>query len=134
MEAHAVWKGGSRTELDDGRGHFVTIDLPRDEEGEDRGTSALELMLLSLAGCVLTIFPLVARRRRIPVEGMELHLTGVRGPKAPTLERVEGTMRLKSSAPSSEAETALRLTTRVCPVGVLFDRAGVPISIRLELA
>ncbi len=118
--------------LDDGRGHSVVIDLPSDEDGDDAGTSALELTLLSLAGCVLTIFPLVAHRRRLTVDGMEVHLQGHRGPRAPTIERVDGTLCLRSRDSAEDLGTALRLTTRTCPVGVLFERAGVPVDIRLE--
>ncbi|HZY92723.1 MAG TPA: OsmC family protein [Thermoplasmata archaeon] len=132
MEAHALWQGKSRIELNDGRGHRVVVDLPESEGGEDAGTSGLELALLSFAACVLTIFPLVARRRRIQIESMELDMVGHRGPRAPTIERVDGTLRLRSSATPEEAETALRLTVRTCPVGVLFERAGVPVQLRLE--
>ena len=132
MEAHAVWKGRARIEADDGRGHRIVIDLPSDEDGEDAGTSALELAVVSLAGCLLTIFPLVAKRRRLEFRSMEVDLRGHRGPKAPTVERVEGVMRVGTDAGQEEAETVLRLTTRTCPVGVLFERAGVPVDIRLE--
>ncbi|HYK93281.1 MAG TPA: OsmC family protein [Thermoplasmata archaeon] len=131
MEAHAVWTGGGRIQLDDGRGHTVVVDLPLDEGGTDTGTSGLELALLSLAACILTIFPLVARRRRLAFDSMELHLTGHRGPRAPTIERVEGEFRLGTAASVEDAETALRLTTRTCPVGVLFERSGVPVTVRL---
>ena len=131
MEAHAHWMGGSRIEIDDGRGHRVLVDLPEDEGGTDTRTSGLELALGSLAACVLTIFPLIAKRRRIRIESMALDLKAHRGPRAPTLERVEGVFRLGSSAGPEEAETALRLTVRTCPVGVLFERAGVTVDIRL---
>jgi putative redox protein len=133
MRAHAVWKGRGRLELDDGRGHALVTDLPKDEGGDDAGTSPSELSVLALAGCVLTIFPLVARRRRLPFTSMEIDLVGHRGPRAPTVERVEGTLRLGSDAPFEDAETALRITERTCPVGVLFGRAGVPLDIRLQL-
>ncbi len=132
MEAHGVWRGRSRSELTDGRGHAVTVDLPPDEGGEDAGSSALELAVLSLAGCILTIFPLVARRRRLGFDAMEVHLVAHRGPRAPTVERVEGTFRLRSPAAREEAETALRLTVRSCPVGALLERAGVPVALNLE--
>ncbi len=132
MEAHGVWKGRSRAELSDGRNHTVVIDLPRHEEGDDAGTSALELTVLSLAGCILTIFPLVARRRRLPFDAMEVHLVGHRGPRAPTVDRVDGIFRLRSAAPPDDVATALRLTVRSCPVGALFERAGVPVDLRTE--
>lgn len=132
MRAHATWKGRARIEADDGRDHRIVLDLPPDEEGDDAGTSPLELSVIALAGCLLVIFPLVAKRRRLTFRSMEVDLVGHRGPRAPTVERVEGTMRLGTDATQEEAETALRLTARSCPVGVLFERAGVPVDVRLE--
>jgi len=44
----------------DKRSHSVVLDLPEDEEGDDTGPTALELSLMSLAGCAVTIFADVA--------------------------------------------------------------------------
>jgi putative redox protein len=130
MKAVATWNGGFETRLEDGRGHSVTVDLPTDEEGRDLGPSALELAVLSLAGCVTTIFALVARRRKLRFEAMRVELEAMRPRGARTIASVEGTFRLVTSAPESEVATALGLTLRTCPVGVLFDQAGIPIRVR----
>lgn len=131
MEATAVWRVGYVTRLADDRGHEVTVDLPVEEGGTDLGTSALELALQSLAGCISTIFALVAAKRRIRYDGLTLQLTGARSKGAPTIQRVQGSMEITSEATLEDAETALRLTVRTCPVGVIFERAGIPIDIEL---
>jgi len=129
MQALATWTGGSRTVLDDGRTHQVTVDLPREEGGESAGTTALELCVLSLAGCITTIFGIVARRRRLSFEGMTVGLEAERAEGAPTITRVRGTLRLRTRAPADEVATVLRLTMKTCPVGVLFEKAGIPVEI-----
>lgn len=129
MQAMGTWRGGYRTVLEDGRTHTVTVDLPRDEGGESAGTSALELAVLSLAGCITTIFALVARRRRLAFVGMSIALEADRPLGAPTLTRVRGTFRLRTDATLDEVSTALRLTLRTCPVGVLFEKAGIPVDV-----
>jgi putative redox protein len=129
MQALGTWAGGYRTVLEDGRTHSVTVDLPRDEGGESMGTSALELAVLALAGCVTTIFALVARRRHLSFQGMSIALEAERPDGAPTIARVRGTLRLRTEAPQDEVATALRLTLRTCPVGVLFEKAGVPVEV-----
>lgn len=131
MEATAVWREGYVTRLRDERGHEVAVDLPVEEGGTDLGTSALELALQSLAGCISTIFARVAAKRRIRYDGLSLQLTGSRPKGAPTIQRVHGSMEITSEATLEEAETALNLTVRTCPVGVLFERAGIPIEIEL---
>lgn len=130
MKAIGTWKGGFETELTDGRGHAVVVDLPEDEDGRDAGTSALELSVLSLAGCICTIFALVARRRRLRFESMTVDLDAQRPPRSPTITGVEGTLRIATSAPADEVAIVLGITLRTCPVGVLLERAKVPVHVR----
>jgi putative redox protein len=129
MEARAVWKGGFEIQLDDGRGHAVTVDLPPHEGGTNAGTSSLELGVLSLAGCISTIFGLVAQRRKLSFTGLTVSLVADRPPRAPTIEKVHGTLEVRTSASPEEVETVLRLTLKTCPIGVLFDRAHVPVEV-----
>ncbi len=131
FEATGVWEGGFQTRLEDDRGHVVLVDLPKDEDGTDAGTSALELSLISLAGCIVTIFRRVADRRRLAIDGISIHLVAERGPRAPTIERVVGTLTVRSTESEEELETTARLTVRTCPVGVLYERAGVPVQVEL---
>lgn len=129
MQAIGTWAGRYRTVLEDGRTHSVIVDLPRDEGGESAGTSALELAVLSLAGCITTIFALVARRRRLGFVGMSIALEAERPEGAPTVTKVRGTFRLRTEASQDEVATALRLTLRTCPVGLIFEKAGIPVEV-----
>jgi putative redox protein len=129
MQAIGTWRGGYRTDLDDGRTHVVTVDLPRDEGGESAGPSALELSVLSLAGCITTIFALVARKRRLGFSAMSIGLEAERPEGAPTITRVRGRFRIRTDAAEADVATALRLTVRTCPVGALFEKAGIPVEI-----
>ena len=133
MEARGVWKGGFETELSDGRGHVVTVDLPRSEGGHDWGPSALELGVLSLAGCITTIFCLVAKKRKLSFRRLSVHLTADRPTRAPTVQRVHGTVEVGSDAPKEEVETTLALTLKTCPMGVLFEQAHVPVEVTLSV-
>ncbi len=129
MQVLGTWSGGFRTVLDDGRTHTVTVDFSREEGGESSGTSALELALMSLAGCITSIFAVVARKRRIDVHSMTIGLEAERPRGAPTITGVRGTLRIRSSAPEEEIATVLRLTVRTCPVGVIFERANIPVEV-----
>jgi putative redox protein len=130
MQARGTWKGGYETLLEDDHAHSVTVDLPIDEGGRSAGPSALDLSLLSLAGCVSTIFALVAHKRRLEYQGLSVALEAERPEHAPTITKVHGTVRIRTRAPPSEVDTALRLTVKTCPVGVIFERAGIPVEIR----
>ena len=130
MKATAVWEGGFRTVLRDDRGHEVPVDLPLDEDGGDTGPTALELSVLSLAGCISTIFTLVAKRRRLPFEALTIELEAIRPERAPTISSIDGTFRITTPAAPEEVNTALNITLRTCPVGVLFDQARIPVRVR----
>ena len=53
-----------RIAIDDGRAHTVCVDLPSEME-TDRGPTAFELGVMSFAGCVATIFVLMAKKARL---------------------------------------------------------------------
>jgi putative redox protein len=108
----------------------VTVDLPREEHGEDGGPSALELSILSLSGCITTIFALVAKRRHLAFEAMTVDLEAHRPAGAPTITSVDGVLRVVTSAPAEEVATTLSITLRTCPLGVLFSQARVPVNVR----
>ncbi|MCF3653897.1 MAG: OsmC family protein [Aigarchaeota archaeon] len=131
MKAVSVWISGFRSAVDNGRAHSVVVDLPRDQGGEDLGPTALELALMSLAGCIGTIFAIVAGKRKLSYQSLRVELEGEKGEK--TIENIRGVLRIKTSASREEVETALKLTMEICPVGLIFEKAGIKPEIRLEL-
>lgn len=133
MDARAVWQGGFETRLDDGRGHSVTVDEPVEDGGADAGTSSLELMVLSLSGCMSTIFHIIARKRKIPFEAVTISLHAERPRGAATITNVRGTFEVRTGAPKEDVATAVRLTVKTCPVGVLLDRALVPVDVEVVI-
>jgi putative redox protein len=133
MNAHGIWNGGFATRLEDGRGHEITVDLPTEEGGIDSGPSALELCVLSLAGCITTIFALIAKRRKLEFDDLRISLTADRPDRSPTIQRVRGSLEISTSAPKEDVETVLRLTMKTCPVGVLFEQAKIPVEVGVSL-
>jgi uncharacterized OsmC-like protein len=104
-----------------------------DEGGENAGPFALELSLMALAGCISTIFAIVAKKRHLEFEGLTVDLTADRPEGSPTMVSVDGVAQVTSDAPKEEIETALNVTVGTCPVGVLFERAKIPVHVRIEV-
>lgn len=129
MQAIGTWRSGYETLLEDDHAHSVIVDLPVDEGGHSVGPSALELGLLALAGGITTTFALVARKRHLVFQGMTVALEAERPAGAPTIARVRGTLRLRTRADPAEVGTVLRLTLKTCPVGVIFERAAIPVEV-----
>lgn len=134
MKVTSRWIEGYRSETDNGRGHRVTVDLPKAKEGTDLAPTALELSVMALAGCITTIYATMAEKRRWKYEAMTVELDAEQSPGAPTIDHIRGRVIVKTKAPEEEVMTTLRLTMNQCPVGVLFDKAGVTpqLEVRVE--
>lgn len=125
MKANSRWITGLRSDTDNRRGHHVLVDMPKDKEGSDLAPTALELSVMALAGCVTTIYATVAKKRRWEYEAMTVDLDAERPPGAPTVEKIHGRVIVRTTASRDEVETTLRLTMSQCPVGIIFDKAGL---------
>lgn len=128
IKARAIWVESYRSVLDNGRGHSVVVDLPPAQKGGDTGPTALELAVMALAGCVSTIFKIVAERRRFDFQALKVEIEAEKPEGASTVARVKGTVEVVTDAGENEANTVLKLTLNNCPVGVLFDKSGVEMS------
>jgi len=129
MRSKAIWMGNSKVLLDDGRGHEAVCDLPSDE---DIGPTALELSVMSFAGCIVTIFKIIAEKRRVKVDSLEVEVVADKPDGAKTIESVEFITRVKSNADQKALEKVLDLTSLTCPVGVLWQQAGLQPTYTLE--
>ena len=70
-------KLGSKFVLEsDIRGHRVVIDQPTSASGTDAGPTPLELLFVSLAGCIGTLGRIMAMQRRIELRGMAIRVEG----------------------------------------------------------
>jgi uncharacterized OsmC-like protein len=129
MHASATWRQGCEVVVEDDHGHHLSLDLPADEGGRSSGPSAVELPLLALAGSLATAFAQTARRRGLPLEGVTLALEAERRLRAPAIDRIHGVLRARTRAPTPEVEAVFASALKSCPVGDLFERAGVPIDV-----
>jgi uncharacterized OsmC-like protein len=134
MKVSSKWIAGYVSETDNGRGHRVVVDMPPAKEGTDTGPTALELSVMALAGCVTTIFRTMARTRKWEFQAMTVEMDAEQSPGALTVDRIRGKFTIRTKASREEVETTLRLTLHECPVGVLFEKAGImpDLEVRIE--
>ncbi|MDZ8118829.1 OsmC family protein [Pontiella agarivorans] len=60
----------------DVRGHKLVIDQPANAGGSDTGVTPLEMVFVSLAGCIGTIGRIVAMQKRIALRGLSIKVEG----------------------------------------------------------
>jgi putative redox protein len=119
---------GFRIDVDDGRGHAVCLDLSRDDDGTNMGPSALELCVMSHAGCYATIFALTAKKMRFSLKDLEVKVEAVKSEEAGMVTEEKFEIIVKIDAPEDRVQRIHNLTLQSCSVGRLFEKAGVKIS------
>jgi len=127
LRARARLVENYRIDVDDQRTHAVCLDQPS-PDGTDMGSSALELCLMSLAGCYATIFVLTTKKMRFPVKNLEVNVEAVKTEAVGTITEAHVDVRVETDMPKERLRRAHELTMRTCPVGKLFEKAGVKMN------
>jgi uncharacterized OsmC-like protein len=120
-----------RIALDDGRSHSVCVDLQIDE-GSDMGPTPLELCVMSFAGCYAIIFALTAKKMRIQLKKLNVRLEAVETEEAGTITEASLDIKVKADASQDRIDRLHKLTVKNCPVGKLFEKAGVKTRYKIQ--
>ncbi|MCF8336009.1 MAG: OsmC family protein [Bacteroidales bacterium] len=129
MKSTAVLVNGHQSVIDNGRNHAVVTDLPTSKNGADTGATALELSLKSFSGCISTIYSVMARKMRIQIDSLKVEMEGSNGDD--TIDSVSYEVKVSSPEEQNKLEKCLERTKKNCPVGVLFEKAGVEVNGKL---
>ena len=121
-----------RIAVDDGRAHSVVLDLPP-EMGTDRGPTALELGVMSFAGCIATIFALMTKKMRVRIKDLRIDMTAEKPEEARTVTKADYEITVVSGESEDKIKRVFELTKANCPVGLLFEKAGVQVDYKLKI-
>jgi len=124
LRSNAVLVEKYRGIVDNNRGHSIVIDLPFEQGGDDTGPTSLELAVMGLAGCVITIYALIAAERKFKFDRMKVEVEAEKPDGEKTVTKAKGNVTIWAED-EKEAETIFRLTLENYPVGVLFEKAGI---------
>ena len=83
MTATVRLETGMRFDAEAGSGHHVTLDAAEHGGGYNEGFRPMELLLVGLAGCTGMDVISILRKKREPVTGYEVHVTGIRAEDHP---------------------------------------------------
>jgi len=131
LHARARIIQGFEIALDDGRGHCSIADQPT-ETFQGQGPTPTELCIMSHAGCYATIANLVAKRMRLELKGCEVKVEAVKDENIGTVTEENFDILFKLNAPEDSAERLHKLTLENCPVGILFEKAGVKLTYNIR--
>jgi len=121
-----------RIDVDNGRNHAICLDQPK-PDGTDMGPTALELAVMGYAGCYASIAALTARKMRIILNDLEVKTEAIKSSDVGTITSAKTEITIKSSAPKDRLRRLHELTVKDCPVGLLFEKAGVKLEYKLNV-
>lgn len=128
----AKWIENVRSEVDNSRTHKVVCDLSIPAGGSDKGPSALELALMALADCAVTIFADVCKQSKIELTELETVVEAEKPADSPILNAVTIKTKVSANARKELLEGAWRRTEANCPVLSIF-KEPIPLKVEFEV-
>ena len=130
-KAKATLVENVRTVVDNQRTHSVVCDLTTPAGGTDTGPTALELAVMALADCGVTIFADVCKKSNIQLSKVEVTVEADKSPDSPAVTGVTMKVNVVSKARKELVDAAWRRTEANCPVLVIF-KDPTPVKVEFE--
>jgi uncharacterized OsmC-like protein len=131
IRAKAILIENVRSKVDNQRSHSVDCDLSTAAGGTDCGPTAIELCLMALADCGVTIFADVCKKSNIKLKRVEVTAEADKSPDSPLISNVTMKVHASSDARKELLDAAWRRTEANCPVVFIF-KEQVPVKIEFE--
>ena len=126
-KATAKWIENVRSVVDNSRTHSIVCDLSTPTGGDDKGPTAVELALMALADCAVTIFADVCKQSKI-----EAVAEAEKPADSPMLTGVTIKTKVCATARKELLESAWRRTEANCPVLSIF-KEPIPLKVEFEV-
>ena len=124
-------EGCYQSVVDNDRHHGLVVDLPEAKSGDDLGPTALELAVMGLSGCISTIWAVVAGKSRVSYHKVRVELEADKPDDAATITAARAKVYVNSEESREKLEKTLDKVMRTCPVGQLYEKAGIEIETEL---
>jgi uncharacterized OsmC-like protein len=132
-KTRAKWIENVRSEVDNSRTHKVVCDLSTAAGGSDKGPTAIELALMALADCAVTIFADVCKQSKIELSKLEAVVEAEKPADSPKLVGVTIKTEVSANARKELLEAAWRRTEANCPVLSIF-KEPIPLKVEFEVS
>jgi putative redox protein len=124
---------GFQIMLDDNEAHSYIVDLAPDL-GTGLGASAFELCVMTHAGCYATIFALTAKKMRLELKGLKVKVEATKSDETGTISEETFDIQIRMDASQDRIDRVHKLTLETCPVGILFEKAGVKVNYKINVS
>lgn len=118
---------------DNSRTHTIVCDLPTAAGGTDMGPTALEIAVIALADCAVTIYADIAKKSGIELIKLEAVAEAEKSADSSKLIGVNLKVKVSAKARKKLLEAAFRRTEANCPVLYIF-KDPIPVKTELEVS
>ncbi len=133
IKVKAKWVEGFRLTVNNGRGHEIMCDQPVIQGGDNAGPTALELAVMALAGCAVTIFVDVCKQSEIELHQFEVGVECQKHSQSSGLKSVNLKATVSAKARKKLLEAAWRRTEANCPVLLVYQQP-IPVNVEFRVA
>ena len=119
--------------VDNDRHHGLVLDLPEAKAGDDLGPTALELVVMALAGCISTIWAIVAKNSKVSYKKFTVEVEADKPDSEPTIVGAKAVVHVTSDEDEAKLQRTLDKTLKACPVGQLYEKAGIEVATELHI-
>lgn len=126
-QVRATWRERLTFDATNSAGLTVTMDAGAAHGGDDRGPSPMEMLLIALAGCAGRTVMDVLHKKREPVQGLEVVVTGTRAETHPRVyTHIDMAFCVAGDVKRESIARAIELAeTKYCPVSVMLAETAV---------
>lgn len=136
MDATVRWIDGMRFEGTGGSGGGITLDARPEHGGTGAGPSPMETVLLALGGCTGIDVVSILRKMRVPLDGLEIRVTGDRAEEHPRVfirVHIEYIVTGRGLAPDQVRRAVELSQDKYCSVSAML-RASAELSFSWRIA
>ncbi len=131
IKVSAKWLENVCSVAENTRGHAVDLDLGPASGGDNKGPSALELAIMSLADCAVTIFADVCKKSNVELSKMDVLAEAEKPEGSPIISGVNLKVKIAANTRKQKIDAMWRRTEANCPVVFIF-KENIPINIEVE--
>ena len=128
IKAHAKLIENVQSVVDNTKQHSIVLDLPESKGGGNTGPTALELAIMALADCAVTIFADVAKKSDAALNMVEVTAAAEKPSDSPTPTKVRLHVEVDSTERDQKLRALWRRTEANCPVVKIFTEK-IPVEV-----
>jgi len=131
--ASVAWREHMTFDARTQSGHSIVLDTSA-PNGDDRGATPMELLLVALAGCTAMDVVSILQKKREPLAGLEVSVEGLRAEEDPHVYTdIEIVYHVRGPVKPASVAQAIELSeTKYCSVGAMLGRSA-QITTRFEI-